>query len=88
METPEKPTQTLRRLHDNTDGLLRALMTQVDQAQKQVLEANHPYEKELVAYLVEVKFQLLKARGACDLKAHDEAVKIYRKSKKVKGDLK
>lgn len=87
MATPEAPTQTLRRLHDNTEGLLRALMTQVDQAQKQVLEANHPYEKELNAYLVEVKFQLLKAKGACEMKAHDEAVKIYNKSKKAKKDV-
>lgn len=86
MNTPEVPTQTLRRLHDNTENLLKAVVKQVDLAQKQVLEANHPYKKELNAYFVEVKFQLLKTIGACDLKAHNEAVKIYKKLKKEKND--
>ena len=86
MATPEVPTQTLRRLHDNTDGLLRAVIEQMNLAHHQLAEANHPYQKEIDEYLTEVKFKLMRVRQDLDYKAMTEANKIFSKFKKEQGD--
>jgi len=77
----ELPAKTLRRLHDNTDGLLKAVIDQMNLAHHQVADENHPYLKEIDEYLTEVKFQLMKVRREMDYKAIQQATKIIKKER-------
>ena len=83
-QNKELPAKTLRRLHDNTDGLLQAVVNQMNLAHSQVADENHPYLKEIDEYLTEVKFQLMRVRRDLDYKAVQQATKIINKQRKAR----
>ena len=80
----EAPTKTLRRLHDNTDSLLKAVIDQINLDHRQIADANHPYQREIDRYFSEVRFQIMRVRQELDYKATQEATKIFDKSQKAK----